>query len=117
MTASLGGDGEKGQFIRALDVWLLGPFIIWSGLQENRLPWWARASLIVTGGATVAYNARNWLVTREAEKQREGQELKAEVEKLERQEGISGDRRTRSTDVGDLRAARSRMSARFDRRT
>jgi cell division protein FtsL len=80
------------------------------------LPWWARASLIVTGGATVAYNARNFLLTREVEKQREAQELKAEVENLERAEAaVSGARRVKTTDVSDLRAVRSRMGARFDR--
>lgn len=57
-------DHGKSQPVRLLDVFLLGPFMIWAGTQK-RLPSWARTALIISGVATVGYNARNYLRIRD----------------------------------------------------
>lgn len=54
----------KPQSVRLLDVFVLGPFMIWSGHRARRLPGWARAGLVLAGLGTVAYNAQNYLALR-----------------------------------------------------
>ncbi len=49
----------KSQNVRLVDVFLLGPFMVWAGTQRA-LPSWARTLLVLSGVATVAYNFRNW---------------------------------------------------------
>jgi hypothetical protein len=49
----------KGQYVRLVDVFFLGPFMVWAG-STGRLPGWASAALVVSGLATIAYNARNY---------------------------------------------------------
>lgn len=48
----------KTQTVRLIDVFVLGPFMIWAGMQL-REPW-ARAAMIAAGGATMAYNWQNY---------------------------------------------------------
>ena len=48
----------KTQAIRLVDVFVLGPFMIWAGMQL-REPW-ARVAMIAAGGATIAYNWQNY---------------------------------------------------------
>ena len=49
----------KTQNVRLVDVFLLGPFMIWAGLQlENDI---ARVAMIGSGIATIAYNGNNYL--------------------------------------------------------
>ena len=50
----------KSQTVRLVDVFVLGPFLIWAGTQ-GRLSGWARLLLLVSGIATVLYNGRNYL--------------------------------------------------------
>lgn len=50
----------KSQGVRLLDVWLLGPFMVWAGAARS-LPAWARVSLVAGGALTIVYNARNYL--------------------------------------------------------
>jgi hypothetical protein len=45
-----------------VDVFALGPFMVWAGLQNKKLPPWARNALVISGAATVGYNARNYLL-------------------------------------------------------
>lgn len=51
----------KSQSVRLVDVFVLGPFMLWAGSQTRGLPEWARAALLVGGLATVLYNAQNYL--------------------------------------------------------
>lgn len=51
---------DKSQAVRLVDIGILGPFMVWVGLQE-RVPEWAGAALVVSGLLTIAYNARNYM--------------------------------------------------------
>lgn len=61
----------KAQPIRLLDVFVLGPFMIWSGLNAKGIPGWAKIGLVVAGAATIAYNGQNFLELLGKEKQNE----------------------------------------------
>jgi hypothetical protein len=50
----------KPQAVRLVDVFLLGPFMMWAG-SRRKLPGWASATLTLSGWATVLYNATNYL--------------------------------------------------------
>lgn len=50
---------EKTQFIRLVDVFALGPFMIWAGMQH--LPKGARGLMVVSGIATILFNAQNYI--------------------------------------------------------
>ena len=52
---------SKTQTIRLVDVFVLGPVMVWLSTQKGPLPTWARTFLLVPGVATVGYNARNYL--------------------------------------------------------
>lgn len=47
----------KTQQVRALDVLLLGPFMVWAAWQPGSLPPWARFALAGSGVLAVTYNA------------------------------------------------------------
>ena len=49
---------EKTQTVRLLDVFVLGPFLMLVGWQQTNL--FFRIGLIVSGYATIVYNARNY---------------------------------------------------------
>lgn len=56
----------KSQWVRLLDVFVLGPFMIWYalatvGCHENSLPPEAALVLLISGVLTIAYNGFNWL--------------------------------------------------------
>lgn len=48
------------QNVRLVDVFLLGPFMIWMGLQQSR-PTWAMDLLVFAGAATIVYNGVRYL--------------------------------------------------------
>lgn len=50
---------QKSQAVRLADVLLLGPFMVWAGL--NHPSELARLGLVMAGVATVAYNGANYL--------------------------------------------------------
>lgn len=50
----------KTQWVRAVDVLVLGPFSIWFGAWATDMPTWARAGMIVYGASTMIYNAWNF---------------------------------------------------------
>ena len=52
-------DHGKSQDVRLLDVFVLGPFMLWVATQD-RIPAWARAALGVSGAATIIYNWNNY---------------------------------------------------------
>ena len=54
---------RKSQPVRLVDVFLLGPFMVWAGIQ-GKLPRPARFVLIAAGAATVVFNGLNWLQIR-----------------------------------------------------
>ena len=64
-------DRIKAQEIRQLDVWLIGPLMMWGGLvlsgrssKESPL---AGDALFLTGIATILYNYRNYRVVKAAD--------------------------------------------------
>jgi hypothetical protein len=52
---------QKSQNIRLLDVFLIGPIMIYAGTHKQLAPW-VRFSLLVFGAATIYYNAKNYMV-------------------------------------------------------
>ena len=54
------------QQARVIDVLVLGPFMVWFGLQSKGLPGWARGAMAFSGLATMWFNARNYVVVKEA---------------------------------------------------
>ena len=59
-----GRRGTKGQGVRLIDVFVLGPLMAQAGLWESRDKPWAQALMRAAAGATVTYNLRNYLTTR-----------------------------------------------------
>lgn len=49
----------KTQDVRIVDVVALGPFMIWFGATAKGMPEWAKLAMIVSGIATITYNAAN----------------------------------------------------------
>jgi hypothetical protein len=56
---------SKSQWVRLADVWIIGPAMVWAGLDTTK-PKVLRYGLIGMGIGTVLYNARNFYLTREA---------------------------------------------------
>lgn len=54
--------GFKSQFIRLIDVFLIGPLLIYVGLFVKEPIKWTTYPLIITGIATIVYNGKNYLV-------------------------------------------------------
>ena len=46
------------QGVRMIDVFLLGPLMIWFANASKSMPNWSRAALAVSGVATILFNAR-----------------------------------------------------------
>lgn len=59
-----GRRGDKGQGVRLMDVFILGPLMAQAGLWESRDKPWAQALMRAAAGATVTYNLRNYLHNR-----------------------------------------------------
>lgn len=51
----------KPQAVRVADVFLIGPAMIWAGLDISP-PRWLRWGLVAAGVGTIVYNARNYLL-------------------------------------------------------
>ncbi len=49
------------QPIRIVDVFLLGPAMIWFGVAAKEMPVWARIFMGVSGAATIAFNGYNYV--------------------------------------------------------
>lgn len=57
--------GEKSQDLRVLDVFVLGPFMLWSArFLPAGVP---RAAMIASGALTIWLNGRNFLAKRRGE--------------------------------------------------
>lgn len=55
-------DGFKSQFVRILDVCLIGPLLIYVGFFVKDSIEWSKYPLISIGIATIIYNGKNFLV-------------------------------------------------------
>ena len=60
---------SKSQNIRLIDVFVIAPICVYSGIKAKELPMWIRASLVVIGVATFYYNGKNYLINKENENQ------------------------------------------------
>lgn len=58
----------KAQPIRLVDVFILGPFMMWTGFNAKAIPAWAKVGLVLAGVATIVYNGTNYLELIEREK-------------------------------------------------
>jgi len=56
--------GVKSQAVRLIDVYALGPLMIYAAISPAAPPM-ARAALAFTGASTMTYNARNYLRLRQ----------------------------------------------------
>lgn len=68
----------KAQWVRVADVLFIGPLMVWGGARAGGLPGLVLAGL---GAATIAYNASNWIQTRDYMRR---------VERTERERTVSG---------------------------
>ena len=51
----------KSQQVRLIDIFVLAPFMVYSGAKKSTLPGFLRLGLVVAGVATLAYNGNNYL--------------------------------------------------------
>jgi len=59
-------DEDLTQKIRLLDVFGIGPLMIYAGMKtEEELPRWARGALVLFGITTIGYNGMNYLSVRD----------------------------------------------------
>lgn len=56
--------GVKSQVVRLIDVYALGPLMIYAAMSPDAPPI-ARAALAFTGASTITYNARNYMRLRQ----------------------------------------------------
>jgi len=56
----------KAQWVRAADVVLIGPLMVWGGVALGRRRRFAGALLVALGIGTVFYNGRNYLIVQRA---------------------------------------------------
>jgi len=55
----LATNGHKAQFVRLLDVFVYGPFLIYVGTQFDDM--FTRYFLFVMGASTISYNLKNFI--------------------------------------------------------
>lgn len=74
---------EKTQLIRLLDVFGVGPLMIYAGYKAKEdLPRPLRFALIATGVATIGYNGMNYLENEEEGRAAKSEELDAKLDAL-----------------------------------
>lgn len=54
-------DGHKTQWVRLIDVFLYGPFLIWVAMTMTSEYFLVSAVLLVMGATTITYNLKNYL--------------------------------------------------------
>lgn len=52
-------DDPKVQVIRAIDLFVMGPAMIWIGATHPRAPTWLKAFIVVSGIGTSVFNGAN----------------------------------------------------------
>jgi len=55
----------KSQNVRLVDVFLLGPFMVWFGINATVVPEWTSTLMIISGIGTIIYNGRNYLLKKQ----------------------------------------------------
>lgn len=60
---------NKTQLIRIVDVLILAPFLVYSGTRKSNLPKFFKMGLVVSGVLTGVYNARNYYLIQQTERQ------------------------------------------------
>lgn len=65
-------DVQKTQDIRLMDVFAIGPLMIWAGLSKKKLPPLVKNLMVVIGIGTIIYNFNNFVVESK-EKKSQGQ--------------------------------------------
>ena len=55
---------EKTQNVRLIDVFVLGPFMIWAGATRCNFSPLAKAFMVGSGVATIFFNAHNYIEQR-----------------------------------------------------
>lgn len=73
-------DEDLTQKIRLLDIFGIGPVMIYAGMKAEDLPRWVRAALIMLGGTTIVYNGSNYIAVGERRKERKTLEDMIELE-------------------------------------
>ena len=56
---------EKSQDIRLIDMFILGPFMVWYAFKSKEMNQFARLSLGVAGMLTILYNGSNYFLNEE----------------------------------------------------
>lgn len=79
-------DEDLTQKIRLLDIFGLGPLMIYAGMKSEELPKWARAALVLFGGTTIVYNGSNYLSVSDRKSEKIALEEMAAFEALEGEE-------------------------------
>jgi hypothetical protein len=51
----------KTQEVRLIDVFLLGPFMVWFAAAAQGVPQWAKIALAVSGVLTTLYNGHHFI--------------------------------------------------------
>ena len=59
----------KAQEVRLLDVFALGPFMMWYAISSKDQPDWARLVLAFSGLMTSVYNGANYVRIRQAQRE------------------------------------------------
>lgn len=56
---------QKSQNIRLVDVFVIAPILIYSGVKYRKvLPTWVSVSLVTIGVCTAVYNGKNYLINK-----------------------------------------------------
>lgn len=50
----------KSQQVRAFDIYILGPFMVWYAMKSKDMGRWPRRALFVSGIMTTVYNYQNY---------------------------------------------------------
>jgi len=79
-------DEDLTQKVRLLDIFGIGPLMIYAGVKAEDLPGWVRAGLVLFGGTTIAYNGANYLSVSDRAKERIALEELAALEMIEESE-------------------------------
>jgi len=53
--------GVKSQWVRLVDIFLYGPFLIWLGLQQEDV--FIQTILLLMGSTTISYNLKNYFAS------------------------------------------------------
>lgn len=59
----LNGDwhSSKSTGLQLVDVFILGPLMIWTGVNAKQIPFWVQGAMVFFGITTVWYNGVNYL--------------------------------------------------------